>query len=73
MGNVIYPEKRKKIINDVKVINPTPIWIGTTDENPHIKRLMTTEEAETWLKEDPHNRKLTAFTTAGKLRQRLIR
>jgi len=68
MGKVIYP-KKNKIVNDVRVIDPTPIWIGTTDENPGIKRIMTTEEAESWLKEDPEHRRLKSYTTAGVLRQ----
>jgi hypothetical protein len=68
MGKVIQPDKKNPVINDVKVLDPTPIWIGTTKDT-NIKRMMTANEAEKWVKEDPHNRKLTAYTTAGKLRQ----
>jgi len=68
MGKVVYPNKKTSSSHKVKVIDPTPIWIGTTKNN-NIKRMMTAEEAERWVKEDPHNRKLTAFTTAGKLRK----
>jgi len=76
MGRVIYPKRKGTVIqlnksrmyHDVRVIDPTPIWIVTV-EGSDIKRYMSAEEAEQWIKGDPENRRLRAFSTAGNLQQ----
>ena len=59
---------KQPTINDVRVVDPTPVWIGYENHSA-IKHFMNTELAEKWLKEDPANRSLKMETTAGELRQ----
>jgi len=44
---------QKHTVGSIRVVDPRPVWIGTTDEAPHIKRMMSAEEAERWVKEAP--------------------
>jgi len=55
--------------HDVRVIDPTPVWMGIDRNSPAIQYFMNTEVAEAWMKEDPKNRTVKLNTTAGQLRQ----
>ena len=60
MGYVKRPYQ-KDPIGDVRVFDAKPIWIGSSDKTPHIKRMMNTEEAESWVKESPDRRIIAKF------------
>ena len=63
-----YVKHKPPTLNDVRVVDPTPVWVGYEKHSP-IKHFMNTDLAEQWLKEDPANRSLKMQTTAGALRQ----
>jgi len=64
-----YMEPKPKTRHDVRVVDPTPVWIGVDKRSPATQHIMNTQQAEKWIKEDPTNRKLKMETTAGRLRQ----
>lgn len=55
MGYMLRRYQKDKI-GEIRTMDPKPIWIGTSDKTPHIKRMMTAEEAERWVKESPDRR-----------------
>jgi len=64
-----YVKRKPKVLNDVQVIDPTPVWVGYDARSPTIKHFMNVDIAEAWYKEDPVNRSVKLKTTAGQLRQ----
>jgi len=65
MGTV---KPKKKLINDVKVIDPKPVWVVSiiTESGKKIDKFMQTEEAEKYMKA---GHKVKLYTKAGDLRQ----
>jgi len=67
MGQIQYPKQKTK--HDVRVVDPTPVWVGVDSRSPATHYFMQAHIADAWLKEAPEYRSVKLKTTAGALRQ----
>jgi len=57
----IRKKREKDMIGEIRILDTKPIWVGTSDKTPHIKRMMIAEEAEDWVKGSPDRRVIAKF------------
>jgi hypothetical protein len=46
---------QKEIEGEIRLFD-IPLWVGSSDKTPYIKRIMTRREAAEWVKESPDRR-----------------